>query len=293
MFQRRPDATLAKNIGSMRRILPYISPRRNDSVFYLPQEMEVEAALEFLEKRNQERPAERPITLFHLLLRSIAQAVALRPGVNRFVKGGRLWQRDGIYLSFSAKRALVDGAPMITIKRRFAPERETLDEMVDAIYEQVLPARKGVLSTSDKETRLMSRLPGFLAHALIWAADALDTLGLLPRSLIEPDPLFTSVFVANLGSVGHDAGFHHLWERGTCSIFCVMGRIRRSSSGRRVMTVCYTYDERIEDGLYSYIGIAGIQERIENPEQLLATTGELAARAGAAGDVREDTRTPL
>ena len=54
-------------------------------------------------------------------------------------------------------------------------------------------------------------------------------------------------------------------ERGTCSIFCVMGRIRRAQSGRRVMTVCWTYDERIEDGLYSYITIAGIQERIEDP----------------------------
>ena len=178
---------------------------------------------------------------------------------------------------------------MITIKRRFAPERETLDEMVDAIYEQLLPARRGALSTSDKETRLMSRLPGFLTSTVIRAVDALDTLGLLPRSLIEPDPLFASVFMANLGSVGHDAGFHHLWERGTCSIFCVMGRIRRGAGGRRVMTVCWTYDERIEDGLYSYIGIAGIQKRIEDPEQLLATTGELAARA----DGQEGTNPPF
>ena len=292
MFHHRPDATLATDIGSMRRIMPYVSPRRNDSTFYLPQEMEVEAALEFLEKRNQERPAERPITLFHLLLRSCSQAVELRPGVNRFVKGGRLWQRDGVYLSFSAKRALVDGAPLVTVKRRFAPERETLDEMVDAIYEQVLPARKGVLSTSDKETRLMSRLPGFLTRVVIRAADALDTLGLLPRGLIEADPLYTSIFAANLGSVGHDAGFHHLWERGTCSIFCVMGRIRRSPSGRRVMTVCWTYDERIEDGLYSYITIAGIQERIENPELLLATTGELAACQATGGGAREGTDAP-
>jgi hypothetical protein len=198
-----------------------------------------------------------------------------------------------VYLSFSAKRALVDGAPLVTVKRRFAPERETLDEMVDAIYEQVLPARKGVLSTSDKETRLMSRLPGFLTRVVIRAADALDTLGLLPRGLIEADPLYTSIFAANLGSVGHDAGFHHLWERGTCSIFCVMGRIRRGPSGRRVMTVCWTYDERIEDGLYSYITIAGIQERIENPELLLVTTGELAACQATAGGVREGTDAPF
>ncbi|HEY5657906.1 MAG TPA: hypothetical protein VIY27_08970 [Myxococcota bacterium] len=292
MFHRRPDATLVSDAAPMRRIMPYVSPRRNDSTFYLPQEMEVEAALEFLEKRNPERPPDRPITLFHLLLRSCSQALVLRPGVNRFVKGGRLWQRDGAYITFSAKRAIVDGAPMLTIKRRFAAERESLDEMVDAVYDTLRPARAGVASTSDKETRLLLRLPGVVTGAAIRAANALDTLGLLPRSMIEPDPLFTSLFVANLGSVGHDAGFHHLWERGTCSLFCVMGRIRRRPDGRRVMTVCWTYDERVEDGLYSYITIDGIQERIEHPEQLLATTGELARRDARADDARKGTEAP-
>jgi hypothetical protein len=250
MFGRRPDASLARDIAQMRRIMPYVSPRRNDSTFYLAQEMEVEAALEFLEQRNRERPPERPITLFHLLLRSGSQALALRPGVNRFVKGGRLWQRDGVYMTFSAKREI----------------------------DRLRPARAGVESTSDRETKLLLRLPGFLTWAAIRAADTLDALGLLPRAAIEPDPLFTSLFVANLGSVGHDAGFHHLWERGTCSLFSVMGRIRPGPNGRRVMTVCWTYDERIEDGLYSYITIAGIQQRIENPELLLLTSAELARR---------------
>jgi len=278
MFGRRPDASLARDLAQMRRIMPYVSPRRNDSTFYLAQEMEVEAALEFLEQRNRERPPERPITLFHLLLRSGSQALALRPGVNRFVKSGRLWQRDSVYMTFSAKREIADGAPMLTLKRRFEPERESLDAMVDAVYDRLRPARAGVESTSDRETKLLLRLPGFLTWAAIRAADALDELGLLPRAAIEADPLFTSLFFANLGSVGHDAGFHHLWERGTCSLFCVMGRIRPGPNGRRVMTVCWTYDERIEDGLYSYITIAGIQERIENPEQLLLTSAELARR---------------
>jgi hypothetical protein len=245
MFGRRPDASLARDIAQMRRIMPYVS---------------------------------RPITLFHLLLRSGSQALALRPGVNRFVKGGRLWQRDGVYMTFSAKREIAEGAPMLTLKRRFEPERESLDAMVDAVYDRLRPARAGVESTSDRETKLLLRLPGFLTWAAIRAADTLDALGLLPRAAIEPDPLFTSLFVANLGSVGHDAGFHHLWERGTCSLFSVMGRIRPGPNGRRVMTVCWTYDERIEDGLYSYITIAGIQQRIENPELLLLTSAELARR---------------
>jgi hypothetical protein len=278
MFGRRPDAALVQKLSNMRRIMPYISPGRNDSSFYLPQEMEVGPALEFIAKRNAERPEDRPITLFHLLVRSTSQAHVLQPGVNRFVKGNRLWQREGVYITFSAKRTIEVGAPMFTIKRRFEPQSETLDEMVDAIYDKLRPARAGVESTSDKETKQLLRLPGFLTGFLIRAADWLDAVGLLPSALIEPDPLYASSFIANLGSVGLDAGFHHLWERGTCSTFGVMGRIREQPDGRKLMTVCWTYDERIEDGLYAAYGLDGIRERIENPDLLLASTDDLAKR---------------
>jgi hypothetical protein len=285
MFGRRPDATLVRDAGTMRTFMPYVSPRRNDSVFYLPQDIDVEAALEFLEKRNRERPPERPITLFHLFLRSCAQALELRPGVNRFVKGGKLWQRDGAYLTFSAKREIKDGSPMVTIKRRCHARTETLDEMVDDMYGKLKPARAGRRSTSDKEMGLLLRMPGFVIRAAVGLSQLADRFGLLPRAMIESDPLYTSAFIANLGSVGHPAGWHHVWEYGTCSIFGVMGRVWTSHTGRRTMTACWTYDERIEDGLYSAGALAGIQERIESPDLLELGTDELSRRQGSAKPV--------
>jgi pyruvate/2-oxoglutarate dehydrogenase complex dihydrolipoamide acyltransferase (E2) component len=255
----------------MRRFMPYVSPRRNDSLFYMMQEIAVEAALEFLEKVNRERPPERPITLFHLFVRSISQAIYLRPGLNRFVKGGKLWQRHGVWLTFSAKREIRDGSPMFTVKREFHPTRESLEEMVDGIYDRVGSGRRGKKTTSDKEMGLMVRLPGFAIRGLMALARAADFMGLLPGSMIRSDPLFASVFLANLGSIDYPAGFHHLWEYGTTSMFAVMGRIETNADGRRVMNVAYSYDERIEDGLYSYHALEGIRGRIENPEGLLTT----------------------
>jgi hypothetical protein len=280
MFGRRPDADLVRGAPAMRRILPHVSPRRNDSLFYLPDEIDVEAALEFLDKHNRTRPPERPATLFHLLLRAIEQGVALRPRVNRFVKSGRLWARRGIYVTFSAKRELSDSAALVSIKRRCDPEHESLDDMIDRVYELVQPARRGVESTSDKETRLLTRLPSGLTGVLVRGADLLDRFGLLPLAMIEPDPMFATVFVANLGSVGHDAGFHHLWERGTCSAFCVMGRIQPGPTGRRSVRVCWTWDERVEDGLYSFGYTNGVKVHLESPELLIASPSELRARSG-------------
>jgi len=274
MFGRRADGTRVRNLSMMRRFMPYISPRRNDSLFYMMQEIQVDAALEYLEKKNRDRPADRPLTLFHLFLRSTAYAMHLRPGVNRFVKGRKMWQRDGVYLTFSAKKEIVDGSPLITIKRRFHPSAESLDDEVDGIYDKLQRGRSGRKTTSDKEMNLLMLLPGFAVRAMMGVLRIGDELGLLPRSMIDADPLFTSVFVANLGSINYPAGFHHLWEYGTASIFGVMGKIETSENGTRKISVAWTYDERIEDGLYSYYSLEGIRNRIENPELLEILAGD-------------------
>jgi hypothetical protein len=275
MFGRRSDATPVRDLSPMRRFMPYVSPRRNDSLFYMMQSIGVDAALEHLEKRNRERPPDRPITLFHLFLRSCGHALHLRPGVNRFVKAGRLWQRDGEWITFSAKRELKDGSPMLTIKRRFRPTQESLDEMVDAIYDRLRAGRAGRKTASDREMGLLLRLPGPAIRLALWLARLGDRLGLLPRAMIDSDPLFTSVFIANLGSIDYPAGFHHLWEYGTASLFGVLGRIETGPDGRRRVSVAWTYDERIEDGLYSYYTLEGIRERIEHPELLELTADRL------------------
>jgi hypothetical protein len=211
--------------------------------------------------------------------------MVLRPGVNRFVKAGRLWQREGVYITFSAKRKIEDGAPMLTIKRQFHAESESLEEMVDGVMGTLRPQRAGKKTQSDKEMSLLLRLPNVVIQLLLKAADFLDYFGLLPRAITDSDPLYSSVFIANLGSIDYPAGFHHLWERGTCSIFGVMGRIEERPDGRRSMQVAYSYDERIDDGLYSYHTLEGVRERIEHPELLELTTDELARRAtdGPAG----------
>jgi hypothetical protein len=167
---------------------------------------------------------------------------------------------------------------MLTVKRRFHPTRETLDEMVDAIYAQLRSGRSGRKTTSDKEMGLLLRLPGPAIRLALWLARIGDHLGVLPRSMIDGDPLFTSVFVANLGSIDYPAGFHHLWEYGTASLFGVMGRIEPGAEGRRRISVAWTYDERIEDGLYSYHTLEGIRERIEHPELLELTADRLESR---------------
>ena len=267
MFGRRPEATLVRGLSTMRAFMPFISPRRNESLVYYTMEIDPEPANAFIEEYNRTAPPERQLTLFMLYLRSLAVALASRPHVNRFVAGGRLWQRKEVWLTFSAKMALEDGSPLVTVKRRFDQDA-SLDAMCEGIHARLSRRRGGAKTTSDNEMSLALRLPPSLIRLAVWALHKTNQLGLLPKKMIDDDPLFASAFAANLGSVDMNAGYHHLWEYGTCSIFAMMGRIHTRLDGTRYFEMKYSYDERMADGLYAGITMEMIKEGVENPERL-------------------------
>jgi hypothetical protein len=257
-----------RDVSALRRFMPFISPRRNESLVYFRQEIDVEAALRLVERLNDGRPPHARVTLFHLVLRGIARVLDDRPRLNRFVAGGRLWQRDGIWISFSAKKAMSEAAPVTSVKLRFDPA-ESLDELSARIAAALDVGRSDAKSTADHEIAWLLRVPVPVTRLALRAAGWLDALGLLPRAMIDSDPLYASAFVANLGSVGLDAGYHHLWEHGNVSIFCVVGKIQPAADGRRAIELKWTYDERIEDGLYCARSLELLRGYLAEPESLL------------------------
>lgn len=264
----RPDGDRIRDLSRMRKFMPFISPRRNDSLVLYQTEIELDAAIACLAELNRGRPPDAQATLFHLYLRAASLTIRERPGVNRFVAGSRLWQRNHVAITFSAKQEILDGAPLVTVKRIF-PAGESLEQMVDSILENLRARRQGRENRSDKEMKLALELPPFAVKAGVWLLQQANHWNLLTRKMIDDDPLFTSLFIANLGSVGLASGYHHLWEYGTCSMFGVIGGFRRRDDGVEIMNVNYTYDERVEDGMYAGIAMGRLKERLENPEMLV------------------------
>ncbi|MEN8181184.1 MAG: hypothetical protein ABFS46_01470 [Myxococcota bacterium] len=267
MFGRRPDATLVRDAAPVRRFMPFISPRRNESLVYFAQDVDVETALRFVEARNASGSEANRLTLFQVVLRALVGLFEERPRLNRFTAGGRLWQRDGIWITYSAKQRFDDDAPILTLKRRFEPG-ESLEEMVARLQRDLGGARSGRKTAADREMSLLLALPPFVTRALVLGVQGLDGLGLLPRSMIDPDPMHASIFVANLGSVGLEAGYHHLWEYGNVPLFCVIGRVREAEDGQRRAIFKWSFDERVEDGLYCARGLEHLQELLSHPEKL-------------------------
>ena len=187
--------------------------------------------------------------------------------MNRFVAGGRLYQRSEIWFSYSAKQNLKAGSPLIVLKRRFDPDESFVDMVADMhrqLHEDRFGSGISALGHGDRPHHEAARARP--AGSCSRSAASPTPSGCSRQSFIDSDPLYASAFFANLGSIGMDAGWHHLYEYGTIGVFGVLGRPTSEpgspTSGpdrRRTMALRWTYDERIEDGLVAGYGLRAVQ----------------------------------
>lgn len=279
----RSDGDLVRGEGPLRRIMPYLMRGRNESAVLHETTYRVAAARAWLRAYNR---AHRPrATLFHLLAYACVQALHDRPRLNRFVSGGRLWQRRGVQVSFVAKKAFRDDGADVTVKVAAAaaePFRAFSARMSDLV-EQARTEDRAV----DREVALVMRLPGPLVGALVRLARALDRWNLYPGFMTRGDPMYASLFLANLGSLGISDVFHHLYEYGTVSIFGAVSAVRRGPvvDGEQLrvdelLQVRWTFDERIDDGFACARSLGLVQRALEDPARWLGPPeGEPAWRA--------------
>jgi hypothetical protein len=267
---RRHDGRPA-DVPAYRRMMPFLMRGKNEAAVYFEQTLDVSRTLAWLEAWNA--GAGRPrATIFHVVLHALAGVLHDRPRLNRFAVGRRIYDRHGVHISFAAKKRMDDDAPLSTIKREF-PAAEPFAVMMAGLHGAIDDARSTRRSSVDRELDVLLRLPGPVLDAAVGLLRRLDAWGLAPRALLESDPMYASAFVANLGSIKIDAAYHHLYEHGNCPLFVTVGQVQpRPVVGvgdvvtvRPTLTLRYTYDERIEDGLYCATALDLLRRRVEDP----------------------------
>ena len=275
MARDRFDGSPVANVHPVRRIMPFVMPTKNGAFVLFEQEIATAPLIAFLADVNRGRAAGRHVTMFHCVLRAIGVALTEFPRLNRYVAGSRLYARNAIWLAFSAKQRLEKDAPLFTAKVDFRTG-ELLEGFVDRVLDVLGEGRSGKETAADREIKTFLRLPGPVLRLAVKLQRVLDGWNLYPASLLRDDPLYASAFVANLGSVGLDAAFHHLYEYGSIPIFATMGRIQRvpivfengSVGSREVFKLRYTYDERVEDGFYAARALERLAACLGDPATL-------------------------
>jgi hypothetical protein len=264
----RPDGHLVRGLHPYRRVMGFVMPTRNESVVYFDSYVDAEQLLAYLAQAGPRFGCD----VTHCLAATGCITMVQNPTVNRFSLGGRLYQRDGVYLSFSMKRAQADRAAKLSVIKIRLQEGETFRQLCERINSGIRVERSGERTYADREFGLMSRIPRPILWLGVRALKTLDYYNLLPGSFIENDPLYTSMFCANLGSLQMGAGYHHLYEWGTCSVFTMAGQIEDRPivrdgmvEIRKVLPLRFTYDERMDDGLNARFGIETFLYGLEHP----------------------------
>jgi hypothetical protein len=267
----RPDGTPLA-VHPYRRLMFHIMPTRTESLVYFDTYVAAERLEAYLERAHPKFGAH----ITHAVVAAAGVGLAATPRMNRFVAGRRLYQRDGRWITFSMKRAKLDrDAKLATVKLQML-DGETFPALCARIDGSINVERSGKRTAADREFDLFNLLPRPLLRGAAWLLATIDYFNLLPGAFIATDPLYTSVFVANLGSLGMGAAFHHLYEYGTCPLFVMVGRIEEQPGvvdgtvvPVRRLHLRFTYDERIDDGLNARFGIDAMQRVLEDPERWL------------------------
>jgi len=271
----RFDATLVRDIDPLHWFMPYLYPNRADNEAFIREEFDLTNLEAFLEKKNENLDKAHRYTIFHAVCAAIVKTFTLRPQMNRFIKGCRLYQRDELSLGFVVKKQFKDNADEGLAFIKF-PEDTTIDSLHGRIMQEIFECRSDKLDNSTKGMEMFTHLPRWLMRIAIHILHRLDFYGKVPYDLIKADPNYASVFLTNLGSIKLNAGYHHLSNWGTTSVFVVIGEKARKPvfhedgtfEMHTMLDVGITLDERIADGYYYAKTVRLLKKLIENPELL-------------------------
>ena len=271
----RIDGWLVRDNDPMHFFVPYLYPNRADSEAVVVEQVDLTALEAYLGKKNEGRPKDDHYTLMHAVAAALVRTLTLRPKMNYFIKGNRIYHRNHISLAFVVKKKFADNGAEALAYRKFGPET-TIDTLHRMIVEEIQNCRSDALDNSTAGMEMFTHLPRWLMRIAIHILFFLDYYGKVPQSLVKTDPNYASVLISNLGSIKLNAGYHHLTNWGTTSFFGVIGERHMAQlvdaegnvSLRPVLDLGLTIDERIADGYYYSKTVRLLKHLLQHPELL-------------------------
>ena len=271
----RFDGVWLRDEPSMNQIMSYIYPNRADNEAYINEEIDLRPMEAYLARKNEGREGDQ-YKYFHVICAAVAKTLILRPKLNRFVAGNRLYQRKYASVAFTMKKQFSDRSEEGLVMKKFHPD-STIDSLFQDMVREIHAIRENrVVDNSTSFMDKLVKLPRPVLNAIMSILVKLDRKGKVPYDLIKEDPNYSSCFLTNLGSIDLNSGYHHLSNWGTCTIFVVIGKRHYapeyhadgSFEVRPVLNLGFTLDERVADGYYYSKSMKLIKHLLAHPELL-------------------------
>lgn len=278
-FGDRKDGRRVRTMSPMSYVIPYIMRTRNDAQNQIADTIDITEADKFL--REMRAKGYKSISVLHVFIAAYIRAISMRPGINRFCSGQKIYHRNTIEINMAVKKEMSLDAPDTMIKVRFEPTDTITDvyEKFNAVVEKA--TAEGSNTDFDKTARWLTRLPGILFRGTVRLLEFLDYHGWLPQALLDVSPFHGSMIITSMGSLGIPPIYHHLYNFGNLPVFISYGlkyhkNVKNANGAverRTMIDVKVVTDERICDGFYFASALKLIRKFVASPA-LLTTPPE-------------------
>ncbi len=272
MFGHRSDGKKVKNLPPFFRVIPNIMTERADSQVYFKQDIPLKTLDEYIDKKAFEGIK---LSYMNIIYAALVRIIAERPKLNRFIMNGSTYQRNTIYVSLVIKKSLTDEGQETSIKLPFKGNENLFE--IKEILDSAVEKNKETTTTNNTDSlaKTLSLIPDGLIRFAVKILSFLDKHGIMPKAVIDASPFHTSVFLTNVGSLGIDTIYHHIYNFGTTSMFFAMGKKKKSYiydddeiKEEKCITLAFVGDERICDGYYYANSFKLLNKYLKKPELL-------------------------
>ena len=221
----RYDGWRLRHTQSFFAVMPHIMKRRSDSSVLFDDVVEIEALEKYVRHLRKDRNMPG-FSMFHLFIAASVRMITLRPWLNRFVVGGKIYARNRLTISMTVKPSLSKDAEDVVIKPNFEGT-DTVFDVYQKINGAILQEAKDpdVENDTDMVARILNSCPAWLTRAIVNIVNVLDHCGLMPKALNRLSPFHTTMYITDVGSLGIGPVYHHIYDFGTTSIFMAMGKV--------------------------------------------------------------------
>jgi 2-oxoacid dehydrogenases acyltransferase (catalytic domain). len=288
----RYDGWRIRKVDPLFSVVPFILSKRAASEVFFEVKIPIDEIENFIRSNKSEIP---DLSIMHVVMASLVRLFSQRPYLNRFIVWNKIFARNHLSFAIAIKRSLTDEGEETVMKTYYLPT-DTLQDVVRKTKLGLESNKKiGQKNTSDNISKLMGFLPDFLLRAVISGVKLLDNIGLMPEFFFDASPFHASLFLSNLGSIGIESIYHHLYEFGSCSVFVTMGRkstenvVDKEGADKQVKSILlkFVIDERICDGFYFASSMRMFEKILWNPDSLLVPPEQVFVDEGVGKERRD------
>jgi len=281
----RYDGWRLRNVDPMFSVAPFILKSRVDSQVLFEIKVPIDDIQAFIRTHKEDIP---DLSIMHVVMASLVRLMSQRPNLNRFVMWHKIFARNHVNFSIAIKRSMSDIGEETIIKPYFLPTDTLLDIVRKTNIELTNTLKESHDNSTDNLSKIFGYLPDFLLRSVVFLFTHFDKVGLMPKAFNHASPFHASFFLTNLGSIGIESIYHHLYNFGTCSMFVAMGKKTKENvidkNGevkiQKSILLKFVLDERICDGFYYARSMRLLEKILSEPDELLIPPKEVLIDEG-------------